>query len=188
MARQTKKQQTDKCWREVRAVLATRSSAQLLDLARDLYHLSQENRDFLNARCLATKNRLDPYKEAIDEAIYPDIYSNKPIRISAAKKAISQYTKATKDQAGTLELMVYFVERGNQCTVDYGDIDEGFYSSLESMFGRILEALRHAGPEVVGRVLPRLVAIRDAAAGIGWGYHDFLCDALATAFPGTSRR
>ncbi len=59
--------------------------------------------------------------------------------MSIAKKAISQYTKATGDQTGTLELMAYFVERGDQFIVDFGDINAGFYSSLESMFGRILE-------------------------------------------------
>jgi hypothetical protein len=120
MAKLAKKQQIDKCWRDVRAVLATQGSAQLLEVARDLYQLSQENRDFLNARCLATANRLEPYKKAINEAIYPNIYQNKPIRISAARKAISQYTKATGDKEGTLELMVYFVECGTKCTVDFG--------------------------------------------------------------------
>jgi hypothetical protein len=137
----------------------------------------------LNARYLVSENRLDSYKKAIDDAIYPNIYQSKPIRVSVAKKAISQSTKATGDQAGTLELMMYFVERGNQCTVDFGDIDEGFYSSLESMFARILETLKRSDPEVVERLLPRLVAIRGAAEGIGWGYHDYLCEALAGAFP-----
>jgi hypothetical protein len=183
MAKQSKKQQIDKCWHDVRAVLAKQGSAQLLEVARDLYHLSQENRDFLNARCLATANRLEPYKKAINEAIYPNIYQNKPIRISAARKAISQYTKATSDQEGTLELMVYFVECGTKCTVDFGDINEGFYSSMESMFESVLKALRRSKHEVVERVLPRLVAVRDAAAAVGWGYYDYLCDALASAFP-----
>ena len=178
-----KKQQVDKRWSDIRAVLDTQGSAQLLEVARDLYALSQENRDFLNARYLASENRLDSYKKAIDAAIYPNVYQSKPIRVSVAKKAISQYTKATGDQAGTLELMMYFVERGNQFTVDFGDIDEGFYSSLEPMFARILETLKRSDPEVVEGLLPRLVAIRGAAEGICWGYHDYLCEALAKAFP-----
>jgi hypothetical protein len=181
-----RKRQVEKRWSDVRAVLATQGSAQLLEAVRDLYDLSQENRDFLNARYLASESNLEPYKKAIDDAIYPNVYQSKPIRVSVAKKAISQYTKATGDQAGTLELMVYFVERGNQFTVDFGDIDEGFYSSLESMFGRILETLKRSDPEVVERLLPRLVAIRDAAEGIGWGYHDYLCEALARAFPSSA--
>jgi len=178
-----KKRQVDKRWSDVRAVLASQGSAQLLEVVRDLYDLSQENRDFLNARYLPSENCLEPYKKAIDDAIYPNVYERKTIRVSIAKKAISQYTKATGDQAGTLELMAYFVERGNQFTVDFGDIDAGFYSSLESMFGRILETLKGSDHEVIAHFLPRLAAIRDAAAGIGWGYHDYLREALAKAFP-----
>lgn len=167
----------------MRAVLAAQGSPQLLELVRDLYRLSQENRDFLNARFLVSENRLERYRKAIDDAIYPNVYQNKPVRISVAKKVISQYSKATGDQAGALELMVYFVERGNQFTVDFGDIDEGFYSSLESMVGRVLATLKSSAPEMIDRYVPRLVAIRDSASGIGWGYHDYLCDALAEILP-----
>lgn len=177
-----KNQRVDKRWSEVRAVLATQDAAHLLMVARDLYDLSQENREFLNARFLVSESRLEPYKKTISDAIYPDVYQKKTLQISVAKKAISQYTKATGDRAGTLELMVYFVEQGTGFTVDFGDIDEGFYASLESMFGRILETLARSEPEVAERILPRLVAIRDAAKGIGWGYHDYLCEALAIAF------
>jgi hypothetical protein len=54
---------------------------------------------------------------------------------------------------------------------------------LESMFGRILETLKRSDHEVIAHFLPRLVAIRDAANGIGWGYYDYLRGALARAFP-----
>ena len=46
-----------------------------------------------------------------------------------------------------------------------------------------METLKRSDPEVVERFLPRLTAIRDAAHGIGWGYYDYLCEALAEAFP-----
>ncbi len=178
-----KRRQVDKRWNEVRAVLATRGPAEVLGLVRDLYDLSQENRDVLNARYLAAASGLERYKNRIDDAMYPDVHRGEPVRISVAKSAISQYKKATGDQVGTLELMVYFVERGNQFTIDLGDIDEGFYSALASMFGRILATLKRSNHDVVDRILPRLVAIRDAAQGIGWGYYDSLCEALATEFP-----
>jgi hypothetical protein len=152
-------------------------------LARDLYSLNQENKAFLDARYLAPGSRLGPYENIIDEAVYPDVYKNKPIQVAVAKRAIAQYAKATGDEAGTLELMVHFVECGNQFTVDFGDIDEAFYSALESMFGRILGVLKRSGPEVVESFLPRLTAVRDAAQGIGWGYSDYLREALSEAFP-----
>jgi hypothetical protein len=177
------KRGVDKKWKDLRAALASQDSVELVDLVRDLHDLSQENRDFLNARYLASEDRLGPYKEMIEESLYPDVFSNKPIRISAAKKALSQYTKATNDEAGALELMVYFVERGTRCAADLGIDDETFYSAMESMFERVLKTLRRGSPEVREFFLPRLTAIRDAADGIGWGYHDYLGDALGEAFP-----
>ena len=177
------KRRVDRRWNDLRAVLVSQGSAELVDLVRDLHDLSHENRDFLNTRYLKSEDQLGMYKETIDESLYPDVYKNKPIRISAAKKALSQYTKSTNDEAGTLELMVYFVERGTQCTADLGDIDEAFYSAMESMFERVIKTLKRSAPEVRARFLPRLTAIRDAADGIGWGYYDYLCDAVEQAFP-----
>ena len=177
------KPRAEKKWGELRAALTPLGSAELVALVRDLYDLSQENRDFLNTRYLTSEDRLGTYKETLDEALYPDVYKNKPVRIAAAKKALSQYTKATNDEAGTLELMVYFVERGNQFTVEFGDIDEAFYSAMESMFKRVLQTLKRSAPEVRESFLPRLTAIRDTARNIGWGYYDFLCDALEQEFP-----
>lgn len=163
--------------------LKSESKAVLLKALRSLYDLSQENRDFLHAKFLRGDGALEPYRQTIGEALYPDMFSKKPISIATARKAISQYKKATNDEMGVLELMVYFVERGNQCTVDLGDIDESFYLSLESMFDRVLNTLQKSSEEITHRFLPRLIAVRDAASGIGWGYYDHLCCALEEAFP-----
>ena len=51
------------------------------------------------------------------------------------------------------------------------------------MLDRILKALKKAGPELTERILPRLAAVRESSKSIGWGYHDYLCGALAEAFP-----
>lgn len=178
------KSRIDKRWHGLRAALAAQSSAELVNLVRDLHDLSQEKREFLNTRYFVSADRLGPYKELIEDSLYPDVCSNKPIRILAAKKALGQYTKATNDDAGTLELMVYFVERGTQCAVDLGIDDEAFYSAMESMFGRVLKTLKRSGTVERDRFLPRLAAIRNAARNIGWGYYDCLGDALEQEFPG----
>ena len=102
------------------------------------------------------------------------MYTNKPIRLSKGKKAISDYFKATKDKIGQLELMVHYWESGNRFTVDFGDIDEQFYSSLESMFGRILSALRKQPNNVQEQYLSRLEDVVASARNIGWGYYDYI--------------
>ena len=128
-------------WKDVKAILADKSDAEILKLVGDLYALSDENKTFVHSRYSIGNNPLEPYKEIISDALYPDVMLNEPIRLSVGRKAISDYFKATKNKIGQLELMFYYVEMGNQFTLDLGDIDEQFYSSLESMFDRILSTI-----------------------------------------------
>jgi len=79
---------------------------------------------------------------------------------------------------GKLELMIYYLEQGNQFTVDYGDIDEPFYSSLESMFNRVLLELEQQPENIQATYLPRLESIVESAQDIGWGYYDYISDIL----------
>jgi hypothetical protein len=104
------------------------------------------------------------------------VYKNKPIRLSIGKKAISDYFKASNDELGQLELMVHYLETGNQFTVDFGDIDEKFYSSLESMFERILSILRKQSTDVQEIYFSRLEDVVASAKIIGWGYYDYISD------------
>ena len=74
--------------------------------------------------------------------------------------------------------MVYFFEMGNQFTVDFGDIDESFYNSLESMFDKIIDMLRNQPANIQDKYLLRLQDAVSSANSIGWGYYDYLCDIL----------
>jgi hypothetical protein len=103
--------------------------------------------------------------------------------LSRGRKAISDYKKATNDAMGTLDLMVYYVECGTQFTVDYGDIDEAFYASLESMFTQVVKTIQHSNQETIDRFLPRLRGLVRQAQGIGWGYYDTIAETLEAAFP-----
>jgi len=69
----------------------------------------------------------------------PSVYRDKPIEISRAKRAISAYSKAVGDPTGEAELMIFFVECGSKFTVEFGDIDEAFYFSLNLMYKRAID-------------------------------------------------
>ncbi len=159
-------------WKDVKSILLEKEKSELLKLIADLYSSNSENKLFINSRYSVGKNTLEPYKNIISEALYPDVYKNKQIRLSVGKKAISDYFKATKDKVGQLELMVHYLESGNQFTVEFGDIDESFYSSLESMFERILIALRKQASVVQDEYYARLEEVVFSAKNIGWGYYD----------------
>ncbi len=155
---------------------------QLIRLVSDLYGLSKENRAFLHSR-FAIGDTLGPYKKTIEACMYPDVYSNKPVQLSKAKKAISNYSKAVGDPLGEAELMTFFVECGNKFTVDFGDIDEAFYDALNRMYRKAIDKVLTLPEEERGEFQSRLEAIMTSSSNIGWGYHDMLCDDYYDAFP-----
>ena len=80
--------------------------------------------------------------------------------------------------------MVFYVERANQFTLDYGDMWEQFYLSVENMFERALKQLEEmeaAGIEICP-LRERLASVVASTSGIGWGYHDTLSDLYYESF------
>ena len=136
-------------WSDVKRKLADLEKPRLLNLLSDLYALNSENRDFFHARFTVGEDPLDAYKKIIRDCMYPDLMDNEPILISRAKKAISQYKRATGNSLGIIELMVFFVEQGNEFTLEYGDIDGDFYSSLERMFEKAVIEIKNLDEEAI---------------------------------------
>ena len=169
-------------WSDVKSAAVDLDQKQLLTLIADLYRLSKENRDFLHARFGVGDDPLAPYKKTIEECMYPDVYSNKPTQISKAKRAISSYSKAVGAPLGEAELMVLFVECGNDFTVEFGDIGEGFYDALNGMYQRAIEKVLSLPEEHQPEFQDRLRGIMTSSSSIGWGYHDMLREDYYSAF------
>ena len=161
-------------WKDAKSILIEKEKPELLKLIADLYSSSAENKSFIHSRYSVCGQTLEPYKSIMSDSLYPDVNKNKPIRLSVGKKAIADYFKATKDKVGQLELMVHYLETGNQFTVDFGDIDEQFYSSLESMFQRILTELKKQLADLQKKYFSRLEDVVSSARNIGWGYYDYI--------------
>lgn len=167
-------------WSAVKNVLASKEPKELLSLIKDLYSLNQQNKTFIQTKYSFT-DPIKPYMEIISQCISLDY--RKPINLAGAQKAISQYRKAVGDPKELLELMVFYVECGNDLTCEYGDIDEKFYFSLESMFEKALQALAKSDTATVEEYLPRLQDIVEKAENIGWGYYDTIVELLYDYFP-----
>ncbi len=170
-------------WSDVKAAVLDLDQIQLLKLVADLYRFSKENQAFFHARFGVGDDPLAPYKKTIDACMYPDVERNKPIQISKAKKAITSYSKAVGDPLGEIDLMIFFVESGNSFTLSFGDIYEGFYDALNSMYRRAIEKVLSLPEEQQREFRDRLEEIMTSSSGIGWGYHDMLCADYNAAFP-----
>jgi hypothetical protein len=182
VAKPTKSKMGNPTWSNVKAALANLNDQQLVGLVADLYRFSKENQAFLHARFSVVDDPLAHFKETIDECMYPDVFKNKPVQISKAKKAISDYSKAVGDPLGEAELMTFFVECGNKFTLDLGDIGEEFYDALNRMYRRAIEKVLHLPEGQQDEFKERLKAIMTSSANIGWGYHDSLRQDYYDAF------
>jgi len=166
-------------WSAIRQHLATWENPALLALVKDLYEAGAENRNFLQARCQAEEGggaALESYRKEIVEQFFPARGFGK-LKLGEARKAIRDYRKATGNVAGTAELLMCYVENGVKFTNEYGDIDERFYSSVESALDELAALLRsEAG--LYPQFAERLAIVEQMSDCVGWGFHDFIADVV----------
>jgi len=167
-------------WSAVRQQLATWEKPALLALLKDLYEAAGGNRDFIHARSKAGEcggEALEKYRGKIVEQFFPARGFGK-LKLGEARKAIRDYRKATGNVAGTAELLMTYVETGTEFTLDFGDIGERFYSSVESALDELAALLRGEARGVYRQFSDRLAEVEEMASGIGWGFHDFVGDVV----------
>lgn len=170
-----KEAKTSTSFKNIKDNLSALTSKQLVQLIGELYDLNQLNQSFLNARFLKNEASLKNYKSQIRRALYPDFDSGKQdISFSKARKAISDFAKATSDRRQTLDLMVYYVEVGKEMMDAFGMDYEAFYDSMESMFRKIVERLKNQDRHLIAIFWDRLKKVERAAQSTGYGYGDSL--------------
>jgi len=180
MKRQRSKKPT---WIDVKRSIKDIENSNLIELVKDLYELSDENKNFLHARFLSGSPSLSKYKKIISDSLYPDIFDEEDdFNFDKANKAIEAYAKATKDNEAAADLMIYYVECGNKFTLDYGDINEPFYDALIEMYEKAVKAVYKLPKNKKEPFRKRLEKIMKSADGIGWGYYDDLCHFYYEAF------
>ena len=165
-------------WQNVRRQLDNGSKPALIALVKDLYDASPDNRDFLQARFQAEKNSgtaLEKYRHKIVEQFFP-VRGFGKLKLSEARKAIRDYRKATGNLDGTIDLMLTYVENGTEFTHQFGDINESFYNSLESVLNEMAQLLMREGSELYPQFRERVQRLTTHADHIGWGYGDALRD------------
>ncbi len=163
-------------WSTLRRQLATWDKSALLVLVKDLYEAAAENRDFIQARCQTGESggeALEKYRHKIVEQFYPARGESK-LKLGEARKAIRDYRKATDNLHGTVELLMTYVENGAECTHEYGDIDERFYSSIESALDELAALLYGDAREIYPQFSERLARVEQLSGDIGWGFGDYI--------------
>jgi hypothetical protein len=119
------------------------------------------------------------YKKIIEDEFFPTRGFGKA-KLSVAKKAITEYRKISETPIDTADIMLFYVEQGVKFTNAYGDINESFYNSMESMYEKAVEwIIKYKVQDVFKKRCTRIV---ENTSGIGWGFHDALSDIYSNAF------
>lgn len=145
----------------------------LIDLAIDLYKKNKAVKEYFdfyvnpNERALFNK-----YRDKVFEAFYPKRGCN--LKMKDGKQAISDFRKLDPAADLLAELMLFYVETGVKFTNDFGDINDGFYSSLARTYVAALTLMKKE--QLLGNFADRAGKVVSDASGIGWGFHDYLAD------------
>jgi hypothetical protein len=81
------------------------------------------------------------------------------------------------------ELLVLGAEKGTQFTLDYGDIGESFYDSLERMFHDAVTHVAAMDPSVAEPWRERLKTVVNKTRHMGWGFYDAIARSYGEAWP-----
>jgi hypothetical protein len=159
-------------WGAVKAKLKGFSTSELVNLVRDLYQASPENRQFLRGRLLHSAADLERYRSQVTDAVFPDPFSRKPVRVGEAERLIRHYRLSTGDESGTIDLMLAMVEAGTEQAVDLGYANEAYFASLARVLESVVDALPSLPEPAQPSIVERLRQVAKRAESTGWGYGD----------------
>ncbi len=158
---------------EIKKELKKLSKDKLIDIFADLYKKNKAVKEYLDFYANPNEKELfEKYRDKVYEAFYPKRGFN--LKLKDGKQAISDFKKLKPSPDLIAELMLFYVETGVEFTNQYGDIEEAFYSSLESTYFAALTLMRKENLLDKFAVQARLIV--SDTEGIGWGFHDSLSD------------
>lgn len=156
---------------ELRKELELLDKKKLIGLISDLYDNNKSVKEYLDYYVSPNeKATLEIYKIKVREAFYPK--RGFGYKIAIGKKAISDFRKLKPSADSLTDLLMSYVESGVEFTNDYGDINEGFYSSIERVYHDAMKLIDKNGLHDHFKI--RAYKILKETENIGWGFHDTL--------------
>ncbi|MDI1358397.1 MAG: DUF6155 family protein [Methylobacter sp.] len=158
---------------ELKKRLSSKTNAELIEEIGLLYKNFPNVKEYYQSILLGDDSAiLDKYKEILRSEFLMRGNRFPKMRLSVARKAVTDFKKISSSRQSIADIMITYVETGVSCTNEFGDIDEPFYNSMESMYET---ALKYVVKEHLFSAFDdRLSAIVDDTSGIGWGFHDQL--------------
>ena len=114
----------------------------------------------------------EKYRDKVVEAFYPK--RGYKLKLKDGKQAISEFKKLGTSAVLVADLMLIYVETGVIFTNEFGDIEDSFYSSLETTFLAALTLMKKEN--LLDKFKDRAGKVVGDTSGTGWGFHDSLGD------------
>ncbi len=161
--------------------LKTRSQDELIGDIAELFKRFQPVKDYYQIQLYPEdqKQVAVKYKKIIEDEFFPTRGFGRA-KLSAAKKAITEFKKVNRTSVGLVDIMLFYVEQGVKFTSAYGDIDEPFYMSMEGMYEKaVKEIIKYRLEDKFQKRCQKIVL---DTSGMGWGFHDILSEIYEIAF------
>lgn len=161
----------------------------LIDELLTLYRTFEVVREFYTPRLEPSdaSKIIGKYKQILEEQFLPKSakWDFPELNYSVARKAISDFKKVNSNPEATVDLQLTYVEYGVECTLEYGDIDERFYNSMESMFRKTLKDMEEHG--LLDLFEKRCLTIQQKTRDLGWGFGDAITELCEEYFASISQ-
>ena len=141
----------------------------LIALVCKLYKASKQAQSLIDVELCgdtAEEQLITECKKRIHAAFFGSRLS-----LKNARTVISDFKKVSQSKENIAELMLFCVECGVEFTNMYGDINEAFYYSIESMFADFVRVLNNLDSEAYyNRNADRIKEMCLSTDCVGWGF------------------
>jgi len=167
--------------KEIRSHLNQKSGDALVEEIITLIKTFPQIREYYQAQLLPGDNSeiLSKYKKIIENEFFP-VRGFGKLRLSNIRKALSDYKKLSSSVEERVELLLCFVGQGAKFIDVYGDIQENFYSSMESAYEEACELIASTGLEKEWK--NQFEELVKATKNVGYGFGDSISDIFYETF------
>ena len=163
---------------ELKKELKKLDYSELIELISSLYKANDKVKMILNVQFIGEKCQselLDAYKKKMNAEFFSNNTGKMP-SLKVAKALLVDFKKLGSFEM-ILDLMLYYVECGDQFTNEFGDINESFYASLCSVYGQFINQLNSNGSEALYlKFRERIYNLVLSSTNTGWGFGAFILE------------
>ena len=165
---------------DIKKELKKLDKEKLIEMVADVYKKNKSVKEYFDFFINPNEKELfKKYHDKVYEAFYPK--RGFGFKLKDGKQAISDFKKLGASTDLVADLMLFYVETGVEFTLEFGDIDENFYSSIENTYNHALTLMQKEG--MLEKFALRAKAVVDDTNDMGWGFHDYLADVYYEFYP-----